>query len=332
MEEEKAPNFEVEETPTHPLEQPSENTNIKEFKLPSWWLKFSDSCSRLSKRLQRSFDRLLFALDEEQKEKLKKNLYYLVCFIGFVGYAVFTVLVLGAWLLLDLIIGVIKFQKEMLFRKNDGSLTNEGTNFALGGIVTILQGGKAIIAFIVRRIGWGDFDFSRNGIIRVIRNLFKEVRPSQTTFRFGVLTLIIVGYMTVTNLINYIQVQNSDYYEGGYYEGDDYNNTQPLQPESSITPQPYQFYSAPTLTPSIIPSPILSPSDQTNATIIGEPGYKNIRSGPGTNYSEKHIAYPGDRVQILESSTDISGYIWYKVYFPKSGAEGWIAGQLLSPD
>jgi hypothetical protein len=510
MEEEKKQNFEVEETPTQPIEQLSENTTIKEFKLPSWWLKFSDSCSRLSKRLQRSFDRLLFALDEEQKEKLKKNLYYLVCFIGFVGYAIFIVIVLGSWLFFDFIVGIIKLQKKTFFRENDGSLANEGTNFVLGGIITILEWGKAVIAFIIRRIGWGDFDFSRNGIIRVIRNLFKEVRPSQTTFRFGVLTLIIVGYITVKiaigslqtfamntqeNALNvasklrfpsaYEKIKNAEYkfegidfndfssrktiklnngiyeygqtsaigdrafvkidkiafgdidkdgkddaavafvrhqggnshsmeltalldykrssqptnniaiadgartdvkqlfisnhkiivkalelapsdpfccpslevkrvyqyngqileklltdnnnqqppqYEGDYYEEDSYNNAQPLQPESATTPQSEQFASSPTPTPSILPSPTLSPSDQTNATIIGEPGYKNIRSGPGTNYSKRHIAYPGDRVQILESAQDSEGYIWYKIYFPKSRAEGWIARQLLSPD
>ncbi|MBD2328997.1 SH3 domain-containing protein [Alkalinema sp. FACHB-956] len=70
----------------------------------------------------------------------------------------------------------------------------------------------------------------------------------------------------------------------------------------------------------------------TNATIVGQPGSKNIRSGPGTVYDSKHIAYPGDRVRVLERSIDSGGYTWYKVYFPESGADGWIAGQLLSID
>jgi serine/threonine-protein kinase len=70
----------------------------------------------------------------------------------------------------------------------------------------------------------------------------------------------------------------------------------------------------------------------TNATIVGQPGSKNIRSGPGTVYGANHIAYPGNRVRILERGSDSGGYTWYKVYFPESGADGWIAGQLLSID
>lgn len=66
--------------------------------------------------------------------------------------------------------------------------------------------------------------------------------------------------------------------------------------------------------------------------ILGSPGKKNIRSGPGTNYRQRHIAYPGDRVQIIGSSTDQGGYRWYNIYCPKSKAEGWIASQLLLLD
>jgi serine/threonine protein kinase, bacterial len=74
------------------------------------------------------------------------------------------------------------------------------------------------------------------------------------------------------------------------------------------------------------------PADSTNATIGGQAGSKNIRSGPGTNYGTAHEAYPGDRVVIRDSAKDAGGYTWYKVYFPNSGAEGWIAAQLVSPD
>ena len=75
-----------------------------------------------------------------------------------------------------------------------------------------------------------------------------------------------------------------------------------------------------------------APSDNTNAMIIGEAGSKNIRSGPGTGFGVAHEAYPGDRVVIREASTDSGGYTWYKIYFPQSGAEGWIAAQLLRLD
>ena len=74
------------------------------------------------------------------------------------------------------------------------------------------------------------------------------------------------------------------------------------------------------------------PVDSTNATVMGEAGSKNVRSGPGTSYGTAHVAYPGDRVYIRDSATDAGGFTWHKVYFPKSGAEGWMASQLVKPD
>jgi serine/threonine-protein kinase len=73
-------------------------------------------------------------------------------------------------------------------------------------------------------------------------------------------------------------------------------------------------------------------SDDTNATIVGQPGAKNIRSGPGTNFADLHIAYPGDRIEVTNSDYDSGGFQWYEVYFPKSGASGWIAAQLVQLD
>lgn len=69
-----------------------------------------------------------------------------------------------------------------------------------------------------------------------------------------------------------------------------------------------------------------------NATIKGEPGSKNIRSGPGTDYDVRHTAYPGDRIRVIGQSNDRGGYSWYKIYFPQSGAEGWIGSQLVQVD
>jgi serine/threonine protein kinase, bacterial len=80
------------------------------------------------------------------------------------------------------------------------------------------------------------------------------------------------------------------------------------------------------------PSPKPVSNAETNATIVGREGSKNVRSGPGTNYSSPHMAYPGDRVKILETTQDKGGFTWYKVYFPKSGVEGWMAAQLISMD
>ncbi|NCJ08094.1 protein kinase [Synechococcales cyanobacterium C] len=89
--------------------------------------------------------------------------------------------------------------------------------------------------------------------------------------------------------------------------------------------------SPPPQSPPQTPPPS-TPTPDTNATIGGEPGSKNIRSGPGTNFGVRHIAYPGDRVRILNSEQDNGGFVWYEIYFPKSGAKGWIAAQLLSVD
>ncbi|MEM6352711.1 MAG: SH3 domain-containing protein [Cyanobacteria bacterium P01_D01_bin.14] len=75
-----------------------------------------------------------------------------------------------------------------------------------------------------------------------------------------------------------------------------------------------------------------SSDDGTNATIIGTAGSKNVRSGPGTDYSVAHIAYPGDRVYVRLTDRDSGGYVWHHVYFPISGAEGWMAGQLIRLD
>lgn len=73
-------------------------------------------------------------------------------------------------------------------------------------------------------------------------------------------------------------------------------------------------------------------ADQTNASIVGEPGSKNIRSGPGTHYAQTHIAYPGDRITLITSDRDQGGFLWHNVYFPKSQAQGWIAAQLVRSD
>lgn len=96
--------------------------------------------------------------------------------------------------------------------------------------------------------------------------------------------------------------------------------------------EPYRIgASKPTPSPTATtePSP---PRNGTNASIVGDPSAKNIRRGPGSQYPVQHIAYPGDRVKVISSEPDSGGYLWYQIYFPKSGASGWIAGQLLRLD
>ncbi|MGI0483591.1 SH3 domain-containing protein, partial [Geminocystis sp. CENA526] len=65
------------------------------------------------------------------------------------------------------------------------------------------------------------------------------------------------------------------------------------------------------------------------ASISGKSGSKNIRSGPGTNYSVVGQGYTGQRIEILGNDYDRGGYMWYRVYHPDSGTTGWIAAQLV---
>ncbi|MEM9136494.1 MAG: SH3 domain-containing protein [Cyanobacteria bacterium P01_F01_bin.42] len=119
-------------------------------------------------------------------------------------------------------------------------------------------------------------------------------------------------------------------------------STEPATPEDTTgslpsspapTPTPTPAPSAPTPAPVLTPAPTDPPENwDTDAQIIGAAGQKNIRSGPGTGFGVRHIAYPGDRVQVMNANYDDSGYLWYQIYFPQSEAEGWIAAQLLQVD
>ncbi|BFM39423.1 protein kinase [Synechocystis sp. LKSZ1] len=71
-------------------------------------------------------------------------------------------------------------------------------------------------------------------------------------------------------------------------------------------------------------------SSGSSATIGGQSGSKNIRSGPGTNYSVVGQGYTGDSLEILGNDIDAGGYIWYRVYHPDSGTTGWMASQLVN--
>ena len=93
---------------------------------------------------------------------------------------------------------------------------------------------------------------------------------------------------------------------------------------------PYQIGTKPT--PSSESPRTPAANSGANATIVGDGSAKNIRLGPGSQFAVQHIAYTGDRVVIKTSELDSGGYIWYRIYFPRSGASGWIAGQLLKPD
>lgn len=111
----------------------------------------------------------------------------------------------------------------------------------------------------------------------------------------------------------------------------------PLAVNSTPVPDRTETSSPDSVTPakpSVSSTPASDSSGKTNAVIVGEEASssKNIRIGPGAEHRVQHIAYPGDRVRILDSAQDSGGYTWYKVQVPKSGAQGWIAAQLIEQD
>ena len=56
----------------------------------------------------------------------------------------------------------------------------------------------------------------------------------------------------------------------------------------------------------------------------------NVRSQPTTQAVSPHYGLPGDRVDALWSTTGRDNARWYYVKFPRSGAEGWVRGDLLT--
>ncbi len=68
------------------------------------------------------------------------------------------------------------------------------------------------------------------------------------------------------------------------------------------------------------------------ATLHSNDGKINLRTGAGTVNKAIGYGINGDRVQVLDSGQDSGGYYWYKVRFPNSGANGWVAAQLLEID
>jgi serine/threonine protein kinase, bacterial len=75
-----------------------------------------------------------------------------------------------------------------------------------------------------------------------------------------------------------------------------------------------------------------TPKSDTNATITGQSGTKNVRSGPGTNNAIAFSLQTGERVKVIGQDTDQGGYQWYKIYSPQTGSSGWVAAQLLRLD
>lgn len=54
-----------------------------------------------------------------------------------------------------------------------------------------------------------------------------------------------------------------------------------------------------------------------------------LRANPSTRARSMGYGLVGDRVRIIEQTSDREGYTWYKVRFPSSGSVGWVRGDLL---
>jgi hypothetical protein len=55
----------------------------------------------------------------------------------------------------------------------------------------------------------------------------------------------------------------------------------------------------------------------------------NIRSAPTTQANIQHYGVSGDRIETLRQAPGEGGYMWHYVRFNRSGAEGWVRGDLL---
>jgi hypothetical protein len=86
-----------------------------------------------------------------------------------------------------------------------------------------------------------------------------------------------------------------------------------------------------------LPAGYSAPTQQRQSVIPGwvylagsEPGSRvNVRSGPSITDTAIHYGLVGDRVWASRT-THSSGYTWYFVGFPASGASGWVRGDLIS--
>jgi hypothetical protein len=58
----------------------------------------------------------------------------------------------------------------------------------------------------------------------------------------------------------------------------------------------------------------------------------NVRDGATTSAYARHIAYAGDRVEVLDRTVGRDGYMWFYVRFTVSNATGWIRGDFVALD
>jgi hypothetical protein len=103
---------------------------------------------------------------------------------------------------------------------------------------------------------------------------------------------------------------------------------------SSATPEPTA--TAPETTtatpePTAAAPETTTTTQETTATLTAsDPNSQiNLRATPSTTGKRLGYGLLGDQVQVIDQ-TAAEGYTWYKVRFPRSGAEGWIREDFVS--
>jgi hypothetical protein len=92
-------------------------------------------------------------------------------------------------------------------------------------------------------------------------------------------------------------------------------------PEPTTT-APESITTAPEPTKTAFPKPIIATQEAT-LTASDPNSQINLRATPSTTGKRLGYGLIGDRVQVIDQ-TAAESYTWYKVRFPRSGAEGWI--------
>lgn len=85
--------------------------------------------------------------------------------------------------------------------------------------------------------------------------------------------------------------------------------------------------------PAPAPSPIII-ARSAYATLVSDDWRSpiNIRDDASTRAHARHIAYAGDRVEVLDREVGGDGYMWYFVRFTVSNATGWVRGDFVAVD
>ncbi|NEQ96800.1 MAG: SH3 domain-containing protein [Cyanothece sp. SIO2G6] len=78
---------------------------------------------------------------------------------------------------------------------------------------------------------------------------------------------------------------------------------------------------------------IAVPPINLNATVVGDPPpLKNVRADTNTNAPVLFEVAIGERIEVIEGRRNSDGFVWYKIYSPKTNQEGWIASHLVRLD